>query len=753
MEGSVALWCLSISALATLIDRGLELGGLAFGEAATACEKSSQWEQALGVMVALRRNGLATDIGILCAVAGACAKAGAWAVAVLALESAYRQDLAPTQSTCSSVTHACAKASKLDLVSTLLIDMRQRRLQLDAAMDSLAIQAHTMGGHASQVSTNSALCDQSTSASDLAVKEGPRERSQDAQRPSVSDSRQDSRLDGASRAMSKQLEQSKRSDHLAVTDHSWSGTAGPSTPSKGQKRFRGEYKAARLGWAMGNPVLKDTLMRAIHLAESHVQDRAGLVSAGASSLKAVQQLLEQAHVQGLEYGSEGHGLALSALVDIAARQRDVDAAEHWFQVADDAGVAVDLFTVTPFIHAAGSRGDFARAERWFRRSLEAGLECNVVPLTALIDAAATSREFRTAEQWFLWALKAGVSCNVVTVTALIKAAGKSGVVLDEEQRESYFLASGVQPNLITYGAMMEAARPNAEAVENILDLAIRRNLVPNNVMYNTVIDAFARVGNLERGVFHFTELAKIARPDVASFTSLINGAAIQGNFEQAQLWFEQMEETCIANVFSWNALFKALRNSRSPRTSQSALVEKLFEAMVSDRGVMPDKATLTMLDIMLGDAAIVDDLCWRFGIDAQPLRSQGYLRRERVRASPHNEAAQQFRRLSRPAPDIAPQIDMADGERTHAADGLVPRLPRLGRDDAGARRRDSRDGDALAVIGSILFSTSPTTSTTTASRKPSKRTRPNACRRASPHRVASTWAVRSTPFPSQRTSK
>ncbi|CAK9091973.1 unnamed protein product [Durusdinium trenchii] len=330
-------------------------------------------------------------------------------------------------------------------------------------------------------------------------------------------------------------------------------------------------------------------------------------------------------------------LQLCKRMDQAIRARDELSATICLDEALRLWIDLEAATFSPLIDLAAQEGDLQRAEQWFENAQLFSVKLDDVEFNSLVTAAANQGNLSAAEAWYDKAVAAGIQPDAVTLTALMRAAA---AVKDRSRAKEWYRAAPslrVAPNEVMHSCLLHALRENATEVEECFAAG---RLQPNAVMYNTIIDAMARAGEMKSAEEYFQRLCGEFRPDAATFGALINGAAEQGDVDGAKEWMKKMENFGIRrNMVSWNALFKAFRH----RPGSEA--EELFEEMVQQRHA-PDAVTLISLIGFLGKPR-VRGLCSELKVDYDRIIREPVVNRAVKRADPHFQLSEQYRRMSR----------------------------------------------------------------------------------------------------------
>eukprot|EP00931_Biecheleriopsis_adriatica_P050602 TRINITY_DN29310_c0_g1_i2.p1 TRINITY_DN29310_c0_g1~~TRINITY_DN29310_c0_g1_i2.p1 ORF type:complete len:461 (-),score=98.71 TRINITY_DN29310_c0_g1_i2:82-1350(-) len=337
--------------------------------------------------------------------------------------------------------------------------------------------------------------------------------------------------------------------------------------------------------------------------------------------------------------------ALCKLLDNAIRDHDEAASERCLTFAARSRIRVEAATFTPLIDKASKRGDLDRAAHWFAQARKLGVKLKNADLVAVITAAANQGNLSAAESWFARAEAEHVHADAATVTAVIKAAASAGNTSRAQHWYRFARSQRMHPNTVMHACLLHALRDDPDAVKHWFRDGIEQDgIVPNAVTSNIVIDAMARAGRMESASDYFRQHRSRYQPDAATFGSLINGAAVQGDVRIARYWLELMEGSGVApTLVSWNALLKACGKMTPPGKD---IAEELFYYMVRTRSLEPDSVTLITLIGFLGKAR-VKELCAALGVDyARIIRLQVNSRRAKSEAL-YARQSEQFRRLSR----------------------------------------------------------------------------------------------------------
>eukprot|EP00913_Durusdinium_trenchii_P009932 g9321.t2 len=208
-------------------------------------------------------------------------------------------------------------------------------------------------------------------------------------------------------------------------------------------------------------------------------------------------------------------LQLCKRMDQAIRARDELSATICLDEALRLWIDLEAATFSPLIDLAAQEGDLQRAEQWFENAQLFSVKLDDVEFNSLVTAAANQGNLSAAEAWYDKAVAAGIQPDAVTLTALMRAAA---AVKDRSRAKEWYRAAPslrVAPNEVMHSCLLHALRENATDSRSGTAIGRKPNkseveecfaagrLQPNAVMYNTIIDAMARAGEMKSAEEYF----------------------------------------------------------------------------------------------------------------------------------------------------------------------------------------------------------------------------------------------------------
>ncbi|KAG8663610.1 pentatricopeptide repeat-containing protein At2g31400, chloroplastic [Manihot esculenta] len=238
---------------------------------------------------------------------------------------------------------------------------------------------------------------------------------------------------------------------------------------------------------------------------------------------------------------------------------------------ENSGIRKDVVTYNALLGGYGKQCKFDEVRRVFKEMKEACISPNLLTYSTLIDVYSKGGLYKEALEIFREFKNAGLKADVVLYTALIDALCKNGLVesavtlLDEMTKE------GIRPNIVTYNSIIDAFRGSGitqcvvddagvacilqvksssisvfqQATEsNVTDreddriikifgqLAAEKATQENNIGRQEILcilDVFQKMHELE------------IKPNVVTFSSILNACSRCDSFEDASILLEQLQ--------------------------------------------------------------------------------------------------------------------------------------------------------------------------------------------------------------------
>ncbi|CEM21771.1 unnamed protein product [Vitrella brassicaformis CCMP3155] len=247
--------------------------------------------------------------------------------------------------------------------------------------------------------------------------------------------------------------------------------------------------------------------------------------------------------------------------------------------------------------------DYRRLNMAIAKFRASGMRPNVHTYGTLIKAYGHTQ--RVKEAWLLWEemiKERNMEPNEITCGCMIDALVSNNhvddaVALFKEMRE----ANKMEPNTILYSTLIKGFAQNKQ-VERALSLyrEMQAEKIPcNAVTFNSLIDACARVGAMDRAARLLEDMTSPAHsslsPDLITYSTIIKGYCVQGDLDEALNLFEAMRARGIQpDAILFNSLLDGCAKRQLPE-----LCDKLLGDM-RQYNIAPSNFTLTILIKLYG---------------------------------------------------------------------------------------------------------------------------------------------------------
>ncbi|XP_038722707.1 pentatricopeptide repeat-containing protein At5g66520 [Tripterygium wilfordii] len=274
-----------------------------------------------------------------------------------------------------------------------------------------------------------------------------------------------------------------------------------------------------------------------------------------SALEIIQQM--HAHIIKFGFGSEVY--ATNSLVHGYAMAGSIKSAHLLFGRLPHR----DIVTYNTMINGCKRCGDIELADEIFKEMPEK----NVVSWTTMISSYVEAGQYKKSLNLFQEMQTVGVEPDDVSLTCILSACAHLGALDQGKWIHAYIDRTVIQ-------------------IDPIIGCAL--------------IDMYARCGDVEEALAVFL---KMERKNVAAWTALISGLAINGKARDALYWFMKMQKAGIMpNQITFTAILKAC--------SYAGLVDKgksLFQSMEKSYGLKPTIEHYGCMVDLLGRAGMLTE--------------------------------------------------------------------------------------------------------------------------------------------------
>ncbi|XVE88505.1 hypothetical protein DITRI_Ditri19aG0074500 [Diplodiscus trichospermus] len=268
----------------------------------------------------------------------------------------------------------------------------------------------------------------------------------------------------------------------------------------------------------------------------------------------------------------------SFMISRFAQSDQSEEAVYLFCRMRQAFVVPNQFTFASAIQACSTMGDLDLGKQMHGLLLKVGLGLDVFVSNALMDVYAKCGRIEDSVELF----ERSINRNDVSWNTMIVGYVHCG---DAEKALGFFLEmleNRVLATEVTYSSVLRASASLValELGAQIHSLTVKTNYAKNNVVYNALIDMYAKCGRIgdARLVFDL-----VNERDVVSWNAMISGYSMHGLAKEALEIFQMMQDQgYVPNSLTFVGVLSACSNSGLLSQGQA-----YFTSMFKDYGIEP----------------------------------------------------------------------------------------------------------------------------------------------------------------------
>ena len=212
--------------------------------------------------------------------------------------------------------------------------------------------------------------------------------------------------------------------------------------------------------------------------------------------------------------------------------------------------------------------------------------------------------------------KAGINPDIVTYNCLIDMSHR----LDQKEQavklyeEISDFTNPVQPDIVTYNILIKGLvfeirenRDNKETVESLFnkvksifsDLRLRGNIIPNEITFNTAIDACIEAESLETAWSFFNEMQEVGvKPDLYTYSTLVKALKCstdlsESNLQKALDILSKINQGGCEGITADEILYNSVIDT-CIKYNKIDKAEQLYQEMIS-KGIFPSTITYSIM--------------------------------------------------------------------------------------------------------------------------------------------------------------
>lgn len=328
-------------------------------------------------------------------------------------------------------------------------------------------------------------------------------------------------------------------------------------------------------------------------------------------------------------------VVVNCLLDVyMITDNDDKATEFLTHLKETYGLLPDVATYNTLIKGSARRKAFAQAETYLKSMRDAGLKPNAVTFNSLMDICVKSKKLTKALGYLremtsngcqpdhfsysiiFTGMKACASqaiyqqCVSHLLTLLPSPSFKVDEVFfnaimdvacrfkDTENVEAmlgHMRSRGIAPSTVTFGVLVKTfgrAKMLSKVKEAIHEMVHERRLVPNDVFYGTLIEAYINCDSVVDAEATFNDLLiRKVKVNEVILATMVKGYTRERRFDAAIGLFEEYreKEDFVLNTVCFNSALDAAVKSRNLKLARS-----YFDEMY-DRNISPDLITYSII--------------------------------------------------------------------------------------------------------------------------------------------------------------
>ncbi|XP_050379178.1 pentatricopeptide repeat-containing protein At2g03880, mitochondrial [Argentina anserina] len=274
-----------------------------------------------------------------------------------------------------------------------------------------------------------------------------------------------------------------------------------------------------------------------------------------NSVAAVKDVTNAMAIHGLivKTGFEAHQLVGNALVDMYAKQENMESALEMFRHMPDK----DVISWTSLVTGYAQNGSHDKALKLFCEMRDAGIYPDQIVIASILSASAELTLLEFGQQIHANFIKSGLQASLSVDNSFVTMYAKCGCL---EEATRVFNSMQVQ-NVITWTALIVGYAQNGRGKESLkfYDQMLATGTQPDFITFIGLLFACSHAGLLEKGKCYFESMTGTygIKPGPDHYACMIDLLGRSGKFDEAEALLNQMSVEPDGTV--WKALLAACR--------------------------------------------------------------------------------------------------------------------------------------------------------------------------------------------------
>ncbi|KAL0377014.1 UNVERIFIED_CONTAM: putative pentatricopeptide repeat-containing protein, mitochondrial [Sesamum calycinum] len=228
------------------------------------------------------------------------------------------------------------------------------------------------------------------------------------------------------------------------------------------------------------------------------------------------------------------------------------------------GYEPNVTTFTTLIKGLFLDDNVIEAEKLFKKLLALRLcEPNEVTILTVINGLCKAGHTLTAYDLLGLFEKTSFKPNVYSYSTVIDSLCKDRMVDEALQLIAKMIDKGISPNInVQFNAsrLVQFRKELVKEAENVVEIMMQRNIPPDTVTCNALIDGYSLVGQIDKARKLLDSMpGRGLKPSIISYNSLINGYCKKGKVEEAWRLFLKVPHKGLGyDVVTYNTMLHGL---------------------------------------------------------------------------------------------------------------------------------------------------------------------------------------------------
>lgn len=291
-----------------------------------------------------------------------------------------------------------------------------------------------------------------------------------------------------------------------------------------------------------------------------------------NSVALMKDLMNGKNIHSLviKSGFESYTLVSNALIDMYAKQSDLDCAFRLF----DFLVEKDVISWTSLITGCAHNGFYEAAVKLFCEMQRNGIDSDRIVASTIMSSCAKLALLDLGQQAHANSLKSGLDRSLSVDNSLVSFYAHCGCLEDAKK----VFDSMKTRNVVSWTALIVSYAQNGEGIKSLqlYDEMIASGIKPDYITFIGLLFACSHAGLTERGQCYFESMVRDhgIRPGHDHYACMIDLLGRSGKIEEAEKLLSEMDVEPDATV--WTSLLSACRkhgNIDLAKRAAAALIE------------------------------------------------------------------------------------------------------------------------------------------------------------------------------------